>query len=146
RPVTRLAEFGGSKTKARSCLRRTGAYLRGSLVGTWVEVLAVAQRIHVSQHRRPGGQALRNSEIRIENIVSIRRPIDGIGAAFECSGRIRGVVETHQRSFVVQGCATPIFEEAQEITYAAIGGVGVVGVSSRPSREYQVDVFPACDC
>src|SRR5208282_2331026 len=105
------------------------ARFRAGLVGAAEarrQRLPVGQVIDIAEQRRARRQFCGHGEVRIEDVVSSGRRVDGVITTLEGSSVIGGVVETDEGAFVVEGYTAPVFQEAQEVMHAAIGAKAVV--------------------
>src|SRR5208337_3056569 len=124
---------------------------RGSMISRTVVLLSglsrrkqlpVAQGFHIAEHRRSRWQAPWILEVQVENDISRGRAING-SAALVNPSVIGGVIQAHDRAFVVEVLSTPVFQVTQEVVHPSVGSVIVGRGPARRLRE--IDVLSACN-
>jgi Phage integrase family len=79
-----------------------------------------AQTHHVLEHWRSGGKIVRIQKLSVEEIVPLRRVVDGV-AALEIASRILRIVHTDLRTRVIHVVAAAVFQIAEKIMHATVG-------------------------
>jgi hypothetical protein len=109
-----------------ACLERKNAPARAGAgaIHFWLvrfEVLPVGQVDHVLQHRSAWRQLRRIQERVVEVVETRRRTVDQV-AALESTGRVLRVIQTDQRSAIIQPTrSAPSLNVAQEVVDSAVG-------------------------
>jgi len=103
---------------------RTGAALAATRLLLRCEGLVIAQADHVLEHGRAWRQVVGVQELRVEEIVSRRCPVDRV-AALEYAGSVLRIVHADQRSYIInRGSITivaAVFKVAEEIVHSSVG-------------------------
>jgi hypothetical protein len=73
------------------------------------KVLVEAQTHHVLEHWRSWGKIVRIQKLSVEEIIPLRRAIDGV-AALEVASCILRIVHTDERTRVIHVVASTVFE------------------------------------